>query len=197
MTGSGLRIGLFGGAFDPVHVGHQQVAESFLESNLIDELHLIPTPYPPHKEKGSSTSFYHRCEMLKLAFSDYDQVVVNDVEKKLPKPSYTIQTINHLQQIKPENIYYLCIGEDNLATFHTWYKCKEILKKVPLIVAGRPGSKAQPQQKEILERSIIIDHEEIEISSTMIRKKLGSREFDETIPESIIGYIKRHNLYAE
>ncbi|CAN5282129.1 nicotinate (nicotinamide) nucleotide adenylyltransferase [soil metagenome] len=197
MIVSGLRIGLFGGSFDPVHVGHQRVAESFLKSNLIDELHLLPTAHPPHKENKSSTSFYHRSQMLKLAFSGYEHVVVNEIENSLPKPSYTLQTIEHLQNAHPENLFYLCIGEDNLASFHKWYKYKSILQKVTLIVAGRPGTDIKSQQSEILERSILIDHEEIEVSSSDIRNQENSGEMGKAVPESVIDYIKQHNLYAD
>lgn len=197
MTGGGLRIGLFGGAFDPVHIGHQRVAESFLKSNLIDELHLIPTAYPPHKLKESRTSFLHRSQMLKIAFSGYDNVIVNEIENQLSKPSYTLQTVKHLQQTHPENIYFLCIGEDNLASFHEWYEYKSILQKVALIVAERPGSENSRARKEVLERSIIIDHKKVEISSTEIRNLANLHKVAEAVPESIIGYIQRHNLYAE
>lgn len=197
MMARGLRIGLFGGAFDPVHIGHQRVAESFLKSNLIDELHVLPTAQSPHKENKRSTSFNHRSQMLKLAFSDYEHVVVNEIENSLPKPSYTLQTIEHLQNANPENLYYLCIGEDNLASFHKWYKYKSILQKVTLIVAGRPGAEGSSQQTEILERSIFIDHEEIEISSTDIRNQKNPGEMDKAVPESVIDYIQRHNIYAD
>ncbi len=197
MKARGLRIGLFGGAFDPVHIGHQRVAESFLKSNLIDELHVLPTAQSPHKENKRSTSFYHRSQMLKLAFSDYEHVVVNEIENNLPKPSYTLQTIEYLQEEYPENLYYLCIGEDNLASFHKWYKYKSILQKVTLIVAGRPGTDGSSQQTEILERSIFIEHEEIEISSTDIRNQTNPGDMDKDVPESVIDYIQRHSLYAD
>lgn len=197
MITPGLRIGLFGGAFDPVHIGHQRVAESFLRSNLIDELHLLPTAHPPHKENKRSTSFYHRSQMLKIAFSGYDRVAVNELENRLPKPSYTLQTIEYLQNAHPENLYYLCIGEDNLASFHQWYRYKSILRKVTLIVAGRPGIDSKSRQTEILERSILMDHEEIEISSTDIRNQETMGEMGNAVPESVIDYIQRHHLYAD
>ena len=197
MTGPGLRIGLFGGAFDPVHVGHLRVAESFLNSHLIDELHLLPTAYPPHKKNQKSTSFHHRFRMLQIAFSGYDNVVISDIENRLPKPSYTLQTIEFLQGQHPENLYFLCIGEDNLATFHKWHKYETILQKVTLLVASRPGTDSSSQSKEILERVIFIDHPEIEVSSTDIRNQKHLRKSGQSLPESIIAYIQRHNLYTD
>lgn len=197
MTKPGLRIGLFGGAFDPVHIGHLRVAESFLKSHLIDELHLLPTAYPPHKKNKKSTPYHHRCRMLQIAFSGCENVVINEIENRLPKPSYTLQTLEYLQGRHPENLYFLCIGEDNLASFHKWHKYETIIQKVTLLVAARPDSDSSTQHQEILERAIFIDHSEIEISSTDIRNDEKLQMSDQAVPDSIIDYIQRHNLYAE
>ena len=197
MSSAGLRIGLFGGAFDPVHVGHQRVAESFLNSNLIDELHLLPTPHPPHKNLNSSASFEHRYEMLRLAFADYGQVLISDVEYKLPEPSYSLQTIEYLQKKNPGHIYFLCIGEDNLESFHKWYEYEKILEKVTLLVASRPGSTSRNQNSDILEKAIFVDHEELEISSTEIRAEEQLPKVRDIVPESVARYIEEHNLYQK
>lgn len=195
MSSTGLRIGLFGGAFDPVHIGHQRVVESFLNSNLIDELHLLPTPHPPHKDLPSSASFAQRYEMLRLAFSGYEQVVISDIEKKLPEPSYTLQTIEYLQKKHPDIIYFLCIGEDNLESFHKWFKYEKILMKVTLLVAARPGANSHDQRSDILERAVFIDHNELEISSTKIRTEENIEEILDLVPENVARYIVEHNLY--
>jgi len=197
MTSPGLRIGLFGGAFDPVHVGHLRVAESFLNSHVIDELHVLPTADPPHKKNKKPTSFHHRCRMLHIAFSGFDNVVINEIENRLPKPSYTLQTIEYLQGQYPGNLYFLCIGEDNLSSFHKWFKYETILKKVTLLVAARPGADSSSQRKEILERAIFIDHPEIDISSSEIRNHENQWQSGQAVPDSIINYIQRHNLYAD
>jgi len=197
MKEPGLRIGLFGGAFDPVHKGHIKVAGSFLNSHLIDELHLLPTAFPPHKELPNKTSFNHRVEMLRLAFSGWDRVVVNTIENQLSKPSYSLQTIQHLQDSYPSNTYFLCIGEDNLSTFQKWHKYSEILNRVTLVVAARPGFERNQQNSEILERTVFVDHEEIEISSTEIRSEGDPSNLQDVIPDPVFEYIQEHKLFSE
>lgn len=195
MIETGLRIGIFGGAFDPVHLGHVRVAESFLGSNLIDRLLILPTPVPPHKEAENQSAFEHRFEMLKLAFESYNRVIISDLEAHLPKPSYTLQTIEHLQGENPENTYFLCIGEDNLESFHKWWKYQDILKKVTIIVARRPEAQSSVQKPEILERAIFVEHNEMEISSTEIREGVRENNLIKYVPVPVADYIRSHNLY--
>lgn len=197
MMECGLRIGLFGGAFDPVHEGHIKVAGSFLSSNLIDELHLLPTASPPHKELPNKTSFHHRSKMLHLAFSGSERVIINGIENSLSQPSYSLQTIEHLQTRYPSNTYFLCIGEDNLTSFHKWHKYREILDRVTLLVAARPGFESHQQDSEILENAVFVDHEEIEISSTDIRSADDPVSFEGEIPDAVLDYIRKHKLYSD
>lgn len=189
------RVGIFGGSFNPVHSGHIKVAESFLNSNIIDQLLLLLTPNPPHKNSENQLPFTHRFEMLKLAFQNYDRVSVSDLERELPSPSYTLQTIRHLQKEYPETSFFLCIGEDSLQEFHMWYKYDEILKLVPLIVAERPGYDSSVIQDQILERAIFVEHKPVDVSSTEIRNTDGGGKPDENIPSQVLEYINKHNLY--
>lgn len=199
MKPAGVRIGIFGGAFDPVHLGHVKIAESFLASNIIDKLLVLPTPASPHKKDKEQTPFGHRYEMLKLVFQEYDKVFVSDLESHLPKPSYTLRTIETLQEKHPENKYFLCIGEDSLAAFNTWWKYEEILLRTPLIVASRPGSESSTISREILERAIFIDHTEVDVSSTEIRKKARMEDdsLKSLVPESVAHYIFNNKLYSD
>lgn len=199
MTSSGNRTGIFGGAFDPVHLGHLKIAGSFLSSNVIDSLLVLPTPNSPHKETDDQTDFSHRYEMLKLAFQDHRDVIVSNLETELPSPSYTLRTIEYLQRTNPEETYFLCIGEDSLSSFHTWWKYDEILRRVPLVVASRPGVDSSDISRNILERALFVDHEDIDISSTQIRKKARERDnrLNTLVPENVAQYIFRHHLYSD
>lgn len=199
MKPAGLRIGIFGGAFDPVHHGHVQIAGSFLASNIIDKLLVLPTLASPHKKDQEQTPFEHRYEMLKLAFREYDKVHVSDLESHLPKPSYTLRTIESLQEKHPEKKYFLCIGEDSLASFHKWWNYEDILQRTPLIVASRPGSESSGISREILERALFIDHTEVDVSSTEIREKTRTRDesLKSLVPESVAQYILKNNLYSD
>lgn len=191
------RIGIFGGTFDPVHHGHLKIADSFLASNLLDELLVLPTPAPPHKTFKNRTPFSHRFEMLKIAFRHKQEVTVSDLENQLEAPSYTLRTIRHLQARHPSKKFFLCIGEDSLATFHEWWNYEELLQLAPLIVAARPGFKGKRQSDEILDRAIFVDHEQIDLSSTDIREKArkNGTVSSEIVPEAVAEYVSKHELY--
>jgi nicotinate-nucleotide adenylyltransferase len=195
---AGQRTGIFGGAFDPVHLGHVQIAQSFLASNLIDRLLVLPTPVSPHKETYEQTPFLHRFKMLELAFQEIGKVDISNIETFLPTPSYTLRTIRYLQKENPDIKYFLCVGEDSLALFHTWWKYEEILDRVPVIAAGRPGIESSKQSQSILNRVIFADHLELDISSSDIRKRVnkGDNRLSDALPDAVVDYIHANNLYS-
>jgi nicotinate-nucleotide adenylyltransferase len=187
------RVGIFGGSFDPVHNGHIQIARSFLNSGLVQQLLILLTPLPPHKRGMEQAEYSHRFEMLKLAFDTIDHVQVSNLEKNLPQPSYTLQTIEHLQRRYPDTVFFLCIGEDSLRDFYEWHEYKKILERVNLIVAKRPGIDSSAVDPKILEKVIFINHDPVSVSSTQIREKNG--EWMNNLPSAVVDYIKKHNLY--
>lgn len=193
------RVGIFGGTFDPVHTGHVALAHSFLNSGLIDSLLVTLTPDAPHKQGQDKTSFDDRLAMLSLAFGEIENAEVSTLERKLPSPSYTLQTLEYLQNSRPDTLFYLCMGEDSLVQFHKWYKYKEILKRTDLIVAERPGYHRDSVSDEILESVIIVDHHPVNASSTKVRQGLQeqSHSFDKEtdLPERVRRYIDEKGLY--
>lgn len=196
MTSSRRRIGIFGGAFNPVHLGHLAIARSFLESRLIHELWILPTPDPPHKEIGELVPFHHRLEMLKRAFRQEERVLVSDLERDLPTPSYTWKTLATLQKRYTDHRLFLCIGEDSLLTFTSWYRWQEILERVPLLVAERPGYDREACKPEILHRTLFAEHQPVEISSTAIREAIHSPYAIASLPTAVHTYIEDHRLYT-
>lgn len=186
------RVGIFGGSFDPVHTGHVEAVNSFLNSGLIDEVWVLLTPIPPHKTNQKQADFSHRLKMLQLVFSDHEKVQVRDLEKDLTTPSYSLQTIRYLKKEYPENIFFLCIGEDSLESFHKWYKYNEILNESTLLVVNRPGFDHSCVDSKILENTIFVDHKPLDISSTQIRDGVD-RNY--SIPDTVRRYIQDHNLY--
>jgi nicotinate-nucleotide adenylyltransferase len=187
------RVGIFGGSFDPVHKGHVQIARSFLDSGLIQKLLVLLSPSPPHKQEKNQADYSYRFEMLKLAFKDIDGVEISDLEQNLPKPSYTLHTIEFLQEKHPDTLFYLCIGEDSLLNFHEWHRYEEILERVYLIVVKRPGVYTSELDPKILEHVIFIDHDPVSASSTAIRKAKGDKRSD--LPKPVKDYIEKHKLY--
>lgn len=188
-----------GGTFDPVHNGHAAIAKSFLKSGYIDELWIILTPRPPHKPGEEVTAYHHRLEMLKLAFEDWDRVVLSEIERELPEPSYTIQTLEHLASAFPDYSFILCIGSDSLRQFREWHRWRDILDMCELLVARRPDAeRVSTGYEEIEEKSHYISHEPVEISSTEIREMIsGNKKIPGgLLPEQVYRYIRNQNLYT-
>ena len=192
------HIGLFGGTFDPVHIGHLSLAESFLNNEVLDELWIIPSPNPPHKTEKQITAYEHRYRMLELAFADQERVNISDVEQRLPQPTYTVQTIQYLKQKYPQVQWYLCIGEDSLADFESWYKPDKIAEQCKLLVAERPGTKDQIDNR-FVKVARYIEHKPVDVSSSDLRKKLAAngKPSDMLIPQPVMEYIEENNLYKE
>jgi len=189
------KIGLFGGTFDPVHIGHIEIADSFINSGCIDELWILLTPFPPHKLEKKHVSYDTRFQMLKLAFKEFDCKILS-VEKDLPKPSYTYRTIQALKKDHPDNIFYFCLGEDSLSKFHTWKHYEKILEEAELLVAKRPNSDHKSVDGIILSKTIFVDHHPIDISSSTIKENINDKEFlKSNLPNSVYSVIEKENLY--
>lgn len=192
-----MRIGLFGGTFDPVHNGHLSIADSFLKSGKIDQLWVLLTPFPPHKAEDNQASYSTRLHMLQKAFEGKENVNILTIENELPKPSFSFNTIRHLKQINdPDFQFYFCIGEDNLAKFHTWKFHEKILDEADLLVAKRPGADHSQVKNYILESTTFVNHEPLEVSSSKIKELLGVGELENMLPEKVLDIIRKEALYT-
>lgn len=192
------NIGLFGGTFDPVHNGHISISKAFLSSGLIDELWILLTPDPPHKQNNVHADYADRRQMLNLAFTHEKRVRISTVENTLPSPSYSIQTIHHLKKRYPEYNFFLCIGGDSLSSFHKWYKYREILDECELIVAHRPGFNESNIPIEIKNKAHFINNRPLDISSTEIRNRCSKGEkIKHLLPQSVADYIQDKQLYHQ
>lgn len=191
-----VSVGLFGGTFDPVHVGHISLVSSFLKSRLIDEIWIILTPFPPHKEDREYVHYSDRKRMLELAFQDHDKVKISTIEKYLPKPSYTVKTIDHIQNKYPDTKFYLCIGEDSLANFDKWKDHQKILSQCNLLVAERPEVSHSNVEEGILEKAKIIEHTPVQASSSSVRSLISSgKDVKHLLPPEVYKYIIDNELY--
>lgn len=134
--------------------------------------------------------------MLEAAFTGFEDVVIHDIEQKLPAPNYTIRTLKVLKEQFPEYTFYLCMGEDSLTGFETWRKPFEILQECELLVARRPNFDSSKVKEEILGKVHFIYHEPVEISSSELRERIKEgKDASEFIPESVLRVIKKYNLY--
>ena len=191
-------IGLFGGTFDPVHNGHLSIAKSFLNSGIIDELWILLNPSPPHKPDETFAPFEIRLQMLRTAFQPIEKTKISDLEAKLPKPTYTLQTVAHLTKNYPNHTFYLCMGKDSYLHFNTWHKWRSILEYCNLLVAERPTNKDQDKTitPVIKKKTTFVEHTKVDISSTHIRKALANGEsIDHLVPENVADIIRDNQLY--
>ncbi|SMO36598.1 nicotinate (nicotinamide) nucleotide adenylyltransferase [Gracilimonas mengyeensis] len=190
-------VGLFGGTFDPVHNGHLAIAKAFLDSPHIDELWVLLTPYPPHKQNDQQSHYKMRLNMLEAAFADFTKVKISTIENELPKPSYTVQTVRYLKKEHPETTFYFCMGEDSLAQFHTWKHHEQILEECDLLVAHRPGESHDDVDPDILSKVHFVDHQPLEAASSDIRKrKREGISISGYVPEKVLAIIKKNQLYS-
>lgn len=188
------RVGLFGGSFNPVHVGHLRLAQHLRQSGVLDAVWLTLSPQNPLKDTDLLVDDFHRLAMLRLAVADYSDIEVCDVELSMPRPSYTINTLDLLSSRFPDCRFRLIIGSDNWLTFDRWRESERIIADYGVIVYPRPGYEIQlPIEKDNVE---IVSAPMTDVSSTMLRRAISTGEpVDDLLPASVIKYIKTNKLY--
>lgn len=190
------NIGLLGGSFDPVHNGHISIAQSFLKSGYISELWILPAPDPPHKTHALS-DFNIRVEMLQAAFGERPDVRINEIEKQLSYPSYTVQTVKYLVEETPEVNFYLCVGEDSAMNFKEWFDWQVILDYCDLLIARRPDLNDYNLDKQVAQKSHFVSHQPIGLSSTTIRASaMRGKDISNMVPPGVKHIIESRNLYT-
>lgn len=166
-----MNIGLFGGSFNPIHNGHVRLAKSLLQEAALDEVWFLVSPQNPFKQNQQLLDDDKRLQLVRLALKEEPQLMASDFEFHLPKPSYTWNTLQALEQEYPEGKFTLLIGGDNWEAFDKWYRYEDILKRYPIIVYPREGSKV-PGVKFLGSEIQIVETPLINISSTQIRQRL-------------------------
>ena len=188
------KIGLFFGSFNPVHNGHLMLANYIVEYTDLDFIWFVVSPQNPFKEENSLLQDFHRHDMLKMAVKDDTRFEVCDIEFNMPKPSYTIDTLNRLAELYLDAEFYLICGMDNLACFDKWKKYQDILDNYNIIVYPRKGYDGG---ELINHKSVhIINAPEIEISSTFIRNAVAeNKDVRHFMPETSYKYMTDMNFY--
>lgn len=191
------KIGIFGGSFNPIHVGHALIANYIVENSDLDSLWLMVSPLNPLKECSTMASDYHRLRMTELVTRRMERVITSAFEYDLPKPSYTIDTLNALQAKFPKDVFYLVIGADNWCLFDRWKAGDEIISKYHILIYPRRGYDIViPEQYR--DRVAVVDAPLIEISSTQVRERLSQlKSISFYVPESVEKYIIDNMLYMK
>ena len=191
-----MRIGIYGGRFNPIHKGHTQLAASIVAQGLVDELWLLVSPLNPLKsgEVSNIAEYEHRLKMAELATEGIEGVNVSDFERHLPLPSYTINTLGELQKAYPEHEFVLVIGADNWERFPRWYHADKIIEKYHILIYRRPG--CEIEETELPASVQVVDTPLYDVSSTQIRESVKKgRMMRRWLDEKVVRYIKRHHLY--
>ena len=188
------KIGIYGGTFDPIHVGHLITTRFVLEQRGLDKIIFIPCNISPLKTENDSSSSEHRLNMLRIAINDQPQFDFSDYEIQKGKVSYTYDTLREMK--KSYNEIELIIGYDNLVVFDEWRKPNDIFEIAKVVVMKRSVDKEHEKTHEFYNKAIIVDTPYIEISSTEIRERVKNNlPIDFLVPDKVKEYIFENGLY--
>lgn len=189
-------VGLFGGSFNPPHLGHLIVAETVREQFGLAQVLWMPGHQPPHKHDHRLADPAHRLAMTRLATEGHPAFAVSDLEIRRRGLSYTLDTVEALQDAHPDVDFALILGGDSLASFRTWHRPDAILARVPLLVYRRPGDDVGPLDADLRARVRTAEAPLIDVSSTDLRARCrAGRSIRYRVPDAVRAYIDAHGLY--
>jgi nicotinate-nucleotide adenylyltransferase len=199
-----MRIGLFGGTFDPPHLGHLVLAERCREEAALDQVWFLPSYQPPHKVGQPLTRFEFRCGMATLALTGQPAFRIEAIEKELPPPSYTSETLAELRQRHPGVAFALIVGADSLVDLPHWHEPKRVLEQAEVVAVPRPGLELWSADR--LAAAIGLPREAvrlstvacplIDIASRELRKRVAEgKSIRFLVPRAVEEYIRERGLY--
>ncbi len=195
-----MKIVLYFGTFNPIHVGHLIIANHMAEHADLDQVWMVVTPHNPLKKKSTLLADHHRLEMVFLATEDFPKIKPSDIEFKLSQPNYTVNTLVHLEEKYPEHAFSLIMGEDNLKSFHKWKNYEAILAHHEIYVYPRVGFTDENDNHLFKNHPKIhlIDAPVVEISSTAIRDHIKKgKNVLALLPQKVWAYIDHNNFYKK
>ncbi|MBR2563507.1 MAG: nicotinate-nucleotide adenylyltransferase [Paenibacillus sp.] len=193
-----MKIGIMGGTFDPIHMGHLLAAEAARDSHALDEIWFMPSHVPPHKPEAGATG-QQRLEMTEAAVKDTPQYEVLGIEMELGGVSYTIDTMRELWRRHPEHEFFFIIGADMVNYLPKWEEIEELVSKMTFIGVGRPGFQLHLDDlpETLQDRVLMAEMPLVDISSTAIRRRLAKgHSVRFMIPDAVHHYIVRSGLYG-
>ena len=189
-----LKVGIYGGSFDPVHNGHLITAQSVKEMRELDKIIFIPSYISPHKQDVETSDVEHRVNMLQLAIKPIPYFEMSDIELKRKTVSYTVDTLKELSE-RYKHIE-LIIGYDNIFKFHTWRQPDEIIRIAKLVVLRRKLNIPRGKQNKFYRAAAFVKSPFIQISGSVIRRRAGENlPLNFMVPEKVQEYILKNKLY--
>lgn len=190
-----MKVGLFFGSFNPIHVGHLVIANYIKENSDLDRIWFVVTPQNPLKKKSSLLEDYHRLELVNRAIEGYDDFEASSIEFNLPKPSFTIDTLVYLKEKYPSYDFQIIMGSDNLKNFHKWKNFEILLRDYEIIVYPRPTYDVANFKYE--GRITVVDAPLMEISSSLVREMFAERKNPYFfLAPSVYKYIEEMHFYG-
>ncbi len=193
-----MKIGLYFGTFNPIHIGHMIIANHMAEHSDLDQIWLVVTPHNPHKQKHTLLDDYQRLHMVNLATEDFIKIKPSDIEFKLPQPNYTVNTLAHLGEKYPKHEFALIMGEDNLNSLHKWKNHEVILANHDIYVYPRLNSGEMDEQFVNHPKIHRVGAPVIELSSTFIRDSIRNKKnVAPMLPHKVWEYIDSSSFYKK
>ncbi|NRA91382.1 MAG: nicotinate-nucleotide adenylyltransferase [Psychroserpens sp.] len=191
-----MKIGLFFGTFNPIHVGHLTIANHLAEYSDLGKVWFVVTPHSPFKKKSTLLDNRQRYEMVYQATKDFQKLEPSDIEFNLPQPNYTINTLTYLEEKYPKHEFALIMGEDNLKSFHKWKNYELILERHDIYVYPRISGGSVEPQFDNHPKIKKIDAPIMELSSTFIRKAIKEgKNVRPMLPHDVWKYLDEMNFY--
>ncbi|WP_046743298.1 nicotinate (nicotinamide) nucleotide adenylyltransferase [Kordia zhangzhouensis] len=193
-----MKVGLYFGTFNPIHIGHLAIANHMAEYSDLDAIWMVVTPHNPFKKKNSLLDNHHRYQMVMIATETYDKISPSNIEFNLPQPNYTVNTLAYLQEKYPKYEFCLIMGEDNLKSLHKWKNYELILQHHDIYVYPRISEGTIAHQFENHPKIHPVDAPIMEISSTFIRKAIkANKNIKPLLPAEVWQYIDEMNFYRK
>ena len=193
-----MKIGLYFGTYNPIHIGHLIIANHMAEFADLDQIWMVVTPHNPLKKKATLLDDHHRLQMVYVATEDFPKIKPSDIEFKLSQPNYTVNTLAHLHDKYPNYEFTLIMGEDNLKTLHKWKNYEVLLDNHDIYVYPRISEEPENVALKSHPRIHIIDAPVVEISSTFIRNNIkNGKNIQPLLPSKVWEYIDHNNFYKK
>lgn len=189
-----MKVGLYFGTYNPIHIGHMAIANYMVEFTEIQQLWFVVSPQNPFKNKKHLLDDFQRLELVNRAIENDDRFRACDIEFRLPRPSYTIDTLTYLKEKYPRHEFYLIMGSDNLEHFHKWKNHEMILNHYQLLVYPRPGF--QPENIQPHPNIHLVEAPLMEISASFIRESIAAgKNIRFFVPPKAWQYLEELNFY--